>query len=191
MMPTVRKFISLNWSRFFLFLLFLCVLNPQAKAHQGPPFPIIVDQKVGPCQISVWTDPDIGFGTFFVLVDPLPNNTVPNDLKIDLSVQPVSGRLAEVVYPLQRDNGRGQVQFNGQAEFDRQEFWKVRVSLRSSAGNGEISSQVEATPPGFGRWDLLFYLAPFVFIAAMFYRGIRKKRKKLAKQVSNSQPYSD
>jgi hypothetical protein len=170
------KFVLRNCWRMLCISLFVCACGPLAKAHQGPPFPIIVDQKVGPCSISVWTDPDIGIGTFFVIVDPLPGGTVPGDLKIDLGIQPVSGRLAEVIYPLQRDNGRGQVQYNGQIQFDRQEFWRVRVSLKSSAGDGEATAQVEATPPGFGRWDLLFYLAPFLLIAVMFYRGIRKKR---------------
>ena len=45
-----------------------------ARAHNGPPFPIIENQKVGPCVISLWTHPDVGTGTFFVFVDPLPGS---------------------------------------------------------------------------------------------------------------------
>jgi hypothetical protein len=84
---------------------------------------------------------------------------------------------------MQRDNGRGEVQYNAQVDFDKQDFFKVRVNVQSSTGSAELLSQVEATPQGFGRWDLLFYLLPFLFIAAMFYNGVRKKRKKLMQQM--------
>lgn len=171
-------------SRFILPLIILGCLSSLAQAHNGPPFAIVVDQNTGPCKISVWTHPDIGLGTFFVLVDPLSGSSIPSDLKIDLGIQPMNGRLPEVVYAMQRDNGRGQLQYNAQVNFDRQDFFRVRVHLQSAAGSGEVTSQVEATPQGFGRWDLLFYLAPFLLIAALFYHGVRKKRKKLMQKLS-------
>ncbi len=40
-----------------------CAQN--AAAHNGPPFPIITDQRVGPCIISLWTHPDLGTGYIF------------------------------------------------------------------------------------------------------------------------------
>src|ERR1700722_8343354 len=70
-----------------------------AAAHNGPPFPIITDQRVGPCIVSLWVHPDVGIGLFFVMVDPLPGETIPKDLKVQIGMQPLSGRLAEVVYP--------------------------------------------------------------------------------------------
>lgn len=147
-----------------------------AKAHNGPPFPIVTDKQIGDVRIAIWTHPDIGTGEFFVLVDPLPGKSVPSDLRIDLGIQPTSNRLPEVVYRMQRDNSRAQVQYNASATFDKQDYFKVRVHVQSARGNGEVSSQVEATPEGFGQWDLAFYLLPFAFIAALFYRGVRKKR---------------
>ena len=113
-----------------------------AMAHNGPPFPIITDQRVGPCVISLWTHPDVGTGTFFVMVDPLPGGTIPKDLKIQIGVQPVSGRLAEVVYPAWVEDLRGQVEYKTVVEFDQDEFWKVRLILASSAGSGEALSKV-------------------------------------------------
>ena len=176
-----------NLLRFILLLIFFDGSNKLAKAHNGPPFPIVTDKQIGTVKIAVWTHPDIGLGTFFVLVDPMPGTSVPNDLKIDLGIQPTSNRLPEVVYPMQRDTGRGQIQYNAQVEFDKQDFFKVRIQVRSSAGSGEVSSQVEATPQGFGRWDLLFYLLPFLFIAAMFYRGVRKSRKRMQQAQTGAQ----
>jgi hypothetical protein len=177
--PNKKNIHKILW-HFILSSIFLCSGCVLAKAHNGPPFPIITDKQIGSVKIAVWTHPDIGLGTFFVLVDPLPGTSIPNDLKIDLGIQPTSNRLPEVVYAMQRDNGRGEVQYNAQVEFDKQDFFKVRVHVESPTGSGEVSSQVEATPQGFGRWDLLFYLAPFLFVAALFYHGVRK-RKKLAR----------
>jgi hypothetical protein len=178
-----KKLIHKNSLRLLLLSMSFCWFSVFAWAHNGPPFPIITDKQIGSVKIAVWTHPDIGTGTFFVLVDPLPGTSFPNDLKIDLGIQPTTNRLPEVIYPMQRDNSRGEVQYNAQVEFDKQDFFKVRVHVQSSTGSGEVLSQVEATPQGFGRWDLLFYLLPFLFIAAMFYRGVRKKRKKLMEQM--------
>ena len=108
-----------------------------------------------------------GTGTFFVLVDPLPGGKIPDDLKIAIGVQPESGRLPEVVYAAARDDTRGQLEYKALAEFDRDEFWRVRLVLQSSQGSGEALSRVEATPPGFGRWDLLLYLLPFLAVGVL------------------------
>jgi hypothetical protein len=153
------------------------VFAPGALAHNGPPFPIITDQRVGPCIISLWTHPDVGLGTFFVMVDPLPGGSVPKDLKIAIGVQPVSGRLAEAVYSAWPENQRGQVEFKSEVQFDQQEYWKVRLILASSAGGGEALSKVEATPPGFGRWDLLLYLLPFLGAGFLWFSAITKRRR--------------
>jgi hypothetical protein len=103
---------------------------------------------------------------------------VPRDLKIQIAVQPVSGRLPEVVYTAERVESHGQVQYNAQAEFDRQELWRVRMIVQSSQGSGEATAQVEVTPPGFGRWDLLLYLLPFLLLALLWFRGISRARRK-------------
>ena len=84
-------------------------------------------RKLGPCVISLWTHPDVGTGTFFVLVDPLPGSKIPDDLKFEIGVQPESGRLPEVVYAATREDNRGQAQYKALTEFDRDEFWRVRL----------------------------------------------------------------
>jgi hypothetical protein len=158
------------------FTVVLGLLLP-ARGHNGPPFPIIENQKVGPCIISLWTHPDVGTGTFFVLIDPLPGSKIPDDLKIGIGIQPESGRLPEVVYSTTREDNRGQVEYKALTEFDRDEFWRVRLVLQSSQGNGEAWSRVEATPPGFGRWDLLLYLLPFLAVGFLWFQGMRRTRR--------------
>ena len=154
----------------------LLLVSP-ASAHNGPPFPIIENRKMAGCVISLWTHPDIGTGTFFVLVDAVPGGKIPDDLKVQIGIQPESGRLAEVVYAAVRSDSRGQVEYNASAQFDRDEFYRVRLILRSSQGSEEALSRVEATPPGYGRWDLLLYLLPFLAVAFLWFRGMSRRRR--------------
>jgi hypothetical protein len=167
-------------------LLLVFVLSAAASAHNGPPFPIIENQKVGPCIISLWTHPDVGTGTFFVIVDPVPGSAIPGDLKIKIGVQPESGRLPEALYNAERDDTRGQVDYKTLVEFDRDEFWKVRLVLESSQGRGETFSRVEATPVGFGRWDLLLFLLPFLAVAFLWFKGISRRRQRMKREVKTA-----
>src|ERR1700691_1246792 len=162
----------------------LSLLSPKpASAHTGPPFPIIENKKVGPCIVALWTHPDVGTGNFYVFVEPVPGSTVPGDLKIEIGVQPATGRLPEVLYAAERVKSHGPLQYNAQAEFDRQELWRVRLVIQSSQGDGEATTQVEVTPPGFGRWDLLLYLLPFLLVAFLWFRGITRAKQRRKRQV--------
>ena len=145
------------------------------SAHEGPPFPLFVDQKVDRYVVSVWTDPDVGTALFFVIVnDP----DLPPDLHVQIGVQPVSGRLAEVFYPAERENVQGRVQYKSQVQFDAQELWRVRVQLQSAqSGNAETVATVEATPPGYGRWDLLIYLLPFLAVGLLWAVAMIRRSK--------------
>jgi hypothetical protein len=160
----------------FIVALVLFPVAP-AKAHNGPPFPIIENHKMAGCSVSLWTHPDIGTGTFFVLLDPVPGGKIPDDLRIEIGIQPESGRLAEVMYAAVRSDSRGQVEYNASAEFDRDEFYRVRLVLHSAQRTEEVLSRVEATPPGYGRWDLLLYLLPFLAVAFLWFWGISRRRR--------------
>lgn len=167
------------------------LLPSPASAHNGPPFPIIENQRVGPCIVALWTHPDVGTGAFYVFLEPAPGEAVPDDLKIEIGVQPVTGRLPEVLYPAARVKSRGQVEFNAQADFDRQELWRVRLIVQSAQGRGEATANVEVTPPGFGRWDLLLYLLPFLIVAFLWFRGISRARRRRSVQVTKLDPAAD
>ena len=146
-----------------------------ASAHEGPPFPLFVDQKADRYVVSVWTDPDVGTALFFVILNaPEP----PADLRVQIGVQPVSGRLPEAFFPAERENVQGQVEYRAQVHFDAQEMWRVRVRLESAQGNGETFATVEATPPGYGRWDLLVYLLPFLAIGVLWAIAMLRKIKR-------------
>ena len=161
----------------FLVVLLLALPMP-AGAHNGPPFPIIENKKVGPCIVALWTHPDVGTGAFYVFVEPVPGSAIPNDLKVKIGVRPVTDRLPEKFYDAERVKSHGQVQYNAQADFDRQELWTVRLVLQSSQGGGEATANVEVTPPGFGRWDLLLYLLPFLVVAFLWILGVSRAKRR-------------
>ncbi len=156
----------------------LAASSVEAYAHNGPPFPIIENRRVGPVVVSVWTNPDVGTGSFFVIVDAAPGGTIPADLKVDVAVQPLSGRLPEKHYSAWREQLRGQVEYKALVPFDAQEMWRVRVTLASSAGGGETEAKVEVTPPGLGRWDMLLYLLPFLGVGFLWFKAVRSKRRR-------------
>ena len=147
---------------------------PKARAHEGPPFPIVVDRRAGPYLVSVWTDPDVGVGKFFVILEPASGTTLPEELDVEVCVRPMSGRLPEACYAGTRQNLRDRVQYYAEVEFDRQEMWQVRVGVKGAGGNGEVLAEVEATPPGYGVWDLLIYGFPFVLFGLLWlYAALR------------------
>jgi hypothetical protein len=165
------------WRKFLSPVVVLFLASSPLRAHNGPPFPIISDKRVGPVVVSLWTHPDVGTGLFYVIVDPPPGGAIPPDLKIEIGVRPVTGRLAEVIYPTQLENLRGQVQYRTEAQFDLQELWQVRMIVKSSAGDGEASADVEVTPPGLGRWDLLMFSLPFLGVGFLWFHVMMRKRK--------------
>jgi hypothetical protein len=157
-------------------LLTICGSIP-AWAHIGPPYPIMQDRKVGPFTVAVWGNPDVGTGSFFVIIDPPPGGSVPTDMKVQVAVQPVSKRLPEKTYDAWREKLRNRVEFKSVVPFDKEETWHVRVMLASSASSGEISTDVSVTPGLLGRWDLLLYALPFLGIALLWVKAIKTKRE--------------
>jgi hypothetical protein len=153
---------------FVILLMVLCLSIP-AIAHNGPPFRVIADQKAGPCIVSVWAHANIGTSPFFVMLKPLPGGKIPDDLKVEIAVQPKDGQTPEKHYVAARESNSDEVQYTSDVTLDSEGAWKIRVVLESaSAGNGEVSATVQATPHGYGHWDLLLYALPFLALGLLF-----------------------
>ena len=174
--PARRRLVKAGLGSLLSAVGLLLVISTRAVAHEGPPYPILVDKSLGPCVVSVWADPDVGTGTFFFVVEPPPGGKLPDDIRVEVGVRPVSGRLPEALYAAGREDLRGSVQYKALVPFDAQELWRVRVRLQSSQGGGEAATDVEVTPPGYGRWDLLLYLLPFAAVGLLWLRAIIKGR---------------
>ncbi len=153
-------------------------LAPLASAHEGPPYPLFVDRQVGSHVISVWTDPDVGTGLFFVVFSENESANLPSDLRVQVGVQPANGRLPEAFYTATRENLQAQIQYRAEVHFDAEEQWQVRVRLESSQGITETLANVAVTPPGYGRWDLLVYLLPFLALGLLWAIAMIRKLKR-------------
>jgi|SRR5579863_1016248 len=162
-------------------VLFVCAAT-SAWAHIGPPYPIMQNRTVGPFTVEVWSNPDVGTGSFFVVIDPPKGLSVPTDMRVQVVVQPVSKRLPEAAYGAWREKLKDHVEFKTVVPFDKQETWHVRVLLASSAGGGETDADVPVTPTLLGRWDLLLYLLPFLGIGILWVKAarVRSRRRKRA-----------
>ena len=130
---------------FMVTALALCLSTP-AWAHIGPPYPIMQNRKIGPLTVDVWSNPDVGVGSFFVIIKPPPRGAVPSDIRVQVAVQPVSGRLPEMTYNAWREKLRDRVEFKTTVPFDKEEMWKVRILLSSVPVTGETDTSVPVTP---------------------------------------------
>ena len=159
-------------------LLVLSAAVLPAQAHNGPPFPIIEGKILGPYKLALWTHPDIGTGTFWVILDPLKGGSLPPDVRVRIAVQPVDQRIAERIFDAPVDDSSRQLQYKALVPFDRQEFVRARVILESSAGKHEASASVEVTPVGPGSpWYLLLYLTPFLGVGFLWFRAFTRRRR--------------
>jgi hypothetical protein len=154
----------------------------QLAAHQGPPFPIAMDQPLGNYIVSVWADPDVGEATFYIAIES-PKGVVDLSVpSVQMWVEPVSGRLKRVMYDAERQTLRNRTQFEVRPIFDDLDLWNIGFRI---AGAGqvpqELTLQIESTPPGFGPWDLAIYLFPFVLFGGLWVMGmVRRYRQQHA-----------
>ena len=56
-----------------------------ARAHEGPPYPLFVDQTVGSYVVSLWSDPDVGDVLFYVILNN-PQSGLPPDVSVQVGV---------------------------------------------------------------------------------------------------------
>ena len=157
----------------------LVLLAPSpAGAHYGPPFPILVDKPAGPYVASVWADPNIGTGTFFVILDAPKGKHLPATTRVRIGVRPVSGRLPEVLYETEAQRARQGARYFTSVQFDQGGMWHVRCLIDGSEGGGELATDVEATPAGvLGPLGSLIYLVPVLGVGGLWLKAVRVRRK--------------
>lgn len=162
-------------------LVVLAAMAP-ASAHDGPPYAILVDRPTGPVLLSVWTDPDVGIGTFHVYLEQLEGRPLPPACEVRISVQPVSERLAERTHKAElfRKN-ETRYHYVGEVPFDAPEDWRARIAVRCGAEEAEADKVVAVTPPGQGPLlDFVLYLLPFAGVGFLVVRALVARRRQPA-----------
>src|ERR1041385_4733472 len=149
-----------------------CSISALAHDHHAPPARIITDEQVGPWTISVWAQQHMDTGRFFVKVRPTSGimaattvPTVPDDLKVEIGVQPANQNSPEIFYPASRESP--DEQYEADAPFDSEKSWQIRVRLQSSRGVNETITYIGAAPPGSGTWQFLLYSFPFLSMGGL------------------------
>lgn len=147
-------------------------------AHEGPPFPLLMDESLSGYKVSVWADPDIGEARFFVIVESSEGGPPHEPPRVSLWTRPVSGRLQRQAYAAEQRSQRNHLQFEAHPHFDRRDVWTVGVQVaRPGSEPQELTVEVESTPPGFGRWDLAIYLFPFLLLGGLWVVAMVRRRR--------------
>jgi hypothetical protein len=145
-------------------------------AHSGAPYPVLLEESVDPYVASALADPDVGKGTFYLLVE-LPGQVLaPADTTVTLWARPEDGHAAETAYQAERQETRYGDRFVAQVPFDARGAWQIRLVIDGSAGQGETTFPLQVTPKGFGGLTTLACLLPFVLLGALWLRASRRSR---------------
>jgi hypothetical protein len=173
----MKTLMQQRWRVLVLGILLAWLASPApALAHVGAPYPVLLEEPVGPYVASALADPDIGTGTFYILV-ALPGGELPPlDTTVTVWVQPEDNHLPETGHPADRQQTRYGERFVAEVPFDAQGPWQVRLVIDGSGGSGETSFPVKVTPSGIGWVATLACLLPFVLLGALWLRGIQRLR---------------
>ena len=145
------------------------------RAHDGPPYPILVDGAAGPVVLSVWADPDVGTGSFYFYVDPVDEGPLPA-LDLELFVRPRDEERAEHRVLALPAGERDAFQLYAEADFDHRAWWTCRFVVRTPSGADELSVDVEVTPPGSSALALLWFVFPFLAVALLWAKAMLQRR---------------
>jgi hypothetical protein len=155
------------------------LLAPGASdAHDGPPYPIVVDRNIGLGRLSAWADPDVGTGTFLISLEPDVENPLPRSCTVFVRVRPADGHASETRHEASPRRVRKKARtFETRIPFDAIGPWNVAIDVESEAGRGRAETQVQVTPPGQGPvLDFVLYLFPFAAVAFLFAKAALRKR---------------
>lgn len=159
-----------------LLLLARLLAPPVARAHVGAPYPVLLEEPAGPYLVSALADPDVGQGTFYILVALEQGQSPPPDTAVTVWVEPEDGHLGESAHRAEREQTRYGERFVAKVPFDAEGRWGVRLEIEGSAGQGTVAFPVRVTPAGTGWLATLACLVPFVVLGGLWLRGTLRQR---------------
>jgi hypothetical protein len=159
----------------------LVVSEPSMSAHDGPPFPIVSDQRAGAYVVSIWTDPDATDdgttgGQFWVQLKMAgPAMPVPDTTRASIGVRPVvrtAPMRTATATPVAGDTSN---QFAALV-LDHEGRFAVEVTIDGPAGSAFVEAEVDATydlrPPPF---MLAVYAIPFLIAGFLWIKLILRR----------------
>jgi len=163
---------------------------PAAQAHLGPPFPILLDQKIPGYAVTVWSNPDVTQGVLFVTLEPDRMQAQPAVSGVDFWIEPTDQHTSRKNYQAIAESKRGILRFASFPDFDAVGPWKVGTVIHLASGaDFPMATQVVATPPGVGPWGLLLFLFPFILFGGLWVLMlIRRSKRKAALKAQSKTP---
>ncbi len=150
----------------------------RALAHVGAPYPVLLEESLGPFTVSALADPDVGQGTFYVMVEMAGGGQPPVDTQVTLWAQPEDGHRAEAAYQAERQQTRYGERFVIEVPFDAKGLWQVRLVIEDGGSKTvETAFPVEVTPAGLAWTATLGCLVPFVILGGLWLRGVLRQRE--------------
>lgn len=146
------------------------------QAHVGAPYPVLLEEAVGPYLVSALADPDVGKGTFYVLVTLPDGEACPPGTTVTTWVEPDDGHQDPAGYRAERQGTRYGERFVAEVPFDAEGPWQVQLAIEGPAGEGEVAFPVRVTPSGIGWLATVACLLPFVVLGALWLRGSLRQR---------------
>lgn len=146
-----------------------------ALAHVGAPYPVLMEEPVGPYVVSALADPDVGGGTFYVLVT-LEGAPPPAGTTVTAWAEPEDGHRAAAAYRAERQQTRYGERFVAEVPFDAEGPWQMQLAIDGPAGGGKVAFPVRVTPAGTGWLATVACLVPFFLLAALWLRGVLRQR---------------
>ena len=154
-----------------------------ARAHSGPPFPIVSNRSVGAYEISIWTDPDAtddgsAAGKFWIMLDPArAGMTATLDTQAAVSVTPLDRPGPKVTgnaEPVRHDATRRFVSL----VMDHEGRYGVHLAVDGPLGHAEIETAVDATYDQRPRPLMLgLALMPFLLVGFLWLNLLRRRRR--------------
>jgi hypothetical protein len=165
--------------------LLLSLTAAPARAHEGPPFPIVQDRLLGRYRVSIWTDPDAtddgtAGGSFWVIVQSSTGARPDARTRVTLAARPLDRAGAErhaVALPQPDEPSR----YFTKLVLDHEGEWRVEASLDGPWGATTTSADVAATynlRPPIGA--LPFMLLPFILVGFLWLKALRTGRRRRA-----------
>lgn len=164
--------------RLLLGLLALVGAEPRAPAHDGPPYPVIVDAPTRYGRLSAWGDPDVGTGTFWIDLEPA-SGVPPGDARVSVSARPADGGLEAPRCDARSIQATDEVhRFQCEVELGAPGPWMLRIDLSGDRGQDAVERPVEVTLPGQGPvLDFILYAFPFAAVGVLFILAIVRRRR--------------
>ncbi len=161
-------------ARAWLPVVFAALLARPAAAHDGPPYPILVDEPILGAKLSVWADPDVGVGTFYLYFEDAEDGFSPPPIRV--GVRPLDEQREERSFEAAVPGEKAPYGRIAEVEFDHRGPWRVRFLLDETPGQRELALDVDVTPPGLGAFNLIWFLSPFLAVGLLWAKVVLSKR---------------